>query len=237
MKIVEKIKRNKLAFGGGGLAVLGVLSWLAFGYFGIHTAFIDDVVDEEGPVFTVTPEGSGETAAPAADDAATDADADADEESDAAVGDDAATEADDAVADEASDPTADGSSDEAGQDGEEPEQNADAAGEVVTIFDGDFTSLSRYSVNGDALVLNNGTEQRFLRFENFESSNGPDLKVYLRAENGDFVNLGELSGNIGNQNYPIPIGTALNDYASVVIWCELFGVLFSPATLVLVEPS
>ena len=234
MKIVEKIKRNKLAFGGGGLAVVGVLSWLAFGYFGIHTAFIDDVVDEEGPVFTVTPEGSGETAAPAADDAATDADADADadEESDAAVGDDAATEADDAVADEASDPTADGSSDEAGQDGEEPEQNADAAGEVVTIFDGDFTSLSRYSVNGDALVLNNGTEQRFLRFENFESSNGPDLKVYLRAENGDFVNLGELSGNIGNQNYEIPVDVDLSVFNTVEIWCERFSVGFGQAELV-----
>ncbi len=224
MKIVEKIKRNKLAFSGGGIAVLGVLSWLAFGYFGIHTAFIDDVVDEDGPVFTLTPEGSGETAAPAAEDDM--ADEDMAEDEDMADEDMAEDEAADATA-------ADGTTDDAAaEDAAAAEATEEpAAGEVVTIFDGDFTSLSRYSVSGDALVLNNGTEQRFLRFENFDSSNGPDLKVYLRAENGDFVSLGDLSGNIGNQNYEIPVGVDLEVFNTVEIWCERFSVGFGEALL------
>ena len=48
---------------------------------------------------------------------------------------------------------------------------------------------------------------------------------------GGFLKLGKLKGNVGNQNYEIPAGTELNDYRSVVIWCELFDVLFSPAPL------
>ncbi|MEM9467464.1 MAG: DM13 domain-containing protein [Actinomycetota bacterium] len=222
MKIVEKIKNNKLAFGGGGLAVLGILSWVAFGYFGIHTAFIDDVVDEDGPVFTVTPEGDGETAAGTAD-------------ADASAATDTEDPAESAT-DGAEEPAADAASETAEVEApaEEPaatESAEPAAGEVVTIFDGDFTSLSRYSVSGDALVLNNGTEQRFLRFENFDSSNGPDLKVYLRAENGDFVSLGNLSGNIGNQNYEIPVGVDLEVFNTVEIWCERFSVGFGEALL------
>ncbi|MCP4333110.1 MAG: DM13 domain-containing protein, partial [Gammaproteobacteria bacterium] len=43
--------------------------------------------------------------------------------------------------------------------------------------------------------------------------------------------LGKLKGNIGNQNYAVPPGTNIAEYQSVVIWCELFGVLFSPAAL------
>ena len=47
---------------------------------------------------------------------------------------------------------------------------------------------------------------------------------------GGFVRLGKLKGNIGNQNYEIPQGVDVTEYGSVVIWCELFGVLFSPAS-------
>lgn len=216
MQIVQKIKNHKLAFGGGAIAALALLSWLAFGYFGIHTAFIDDVVDEDGPVFTVVPDGVDETAA-AAQDTTTDADEMADEEAD----DEMAEEemADEEMAD-----------DEMAED-EATDEEASTPGEIVTIYDGDFTSLSRYTVTGDAFVLNNGTEQRFLRFENFDSSNGPDLKVYLRAENGDFVNLGTLSGNIGNQNYEIPVDVDLDVFSTVEIWCERFSVGFGEAFL------
>jgi hypothetical protein len=208
MKITQTVKNHKLAFGGGAVALIGLLSWVAFGFFGIHTAFIDDVVDEDGPVFTVSPEGSGETAAPAAE----------------AETDDAAAVDADAVPDETS-------TDETSTDETEPEATEPAADEIVTLFDGSFSGLSRYDVTGDALVLNNGTEQRFLRFENFESNNGPDLKVYLRADNGDFVSLGNLSGNIGNQNYEIPADVDLAVFSTVEIWCERFSVGFGEAEL------
>ena len=81
-----------------------------------------------------------------------------------------------------------------------------------------------------------------VRFEDFRTTNGPALVVYLARHasptsaadvlDGGFVNLGKLKGNVGNQNYVIPAGTAIDDYNSVVIWCELFDVLFSPAPLV-----
>ncbi len=45
------------------------------------------------------------------------------------------------------------------------------------------------------------------------------------------MNLGKLKGNVGNQNYTIPAGTDVSGFGSVVIWCQLFGVLFSPAAL------
>ena len=98
----------------------------------------------------------------------------------------------------------------------------------MTLSSGTFSSLPGYTTSGDALVLNNGTEQRFLRFENFATDNGPDLKVYLRAANGDFVSLGDLSGNIGDQNYEIPVGVDLSVFSSVEIWCCLLYTSPSP---------
>ena len=108
---------------------------------------------------------------------------------------------------------------------------ASSAPEIVTLAQGSFAGIANYEVSGDALVLNDGSEQRFLRFENFDSSNGPDLKVYLRAANGDFVSLGELKGNIGDQNYEIPTDVDLAVFDTVEIWCERFSVGFGAATL------
>jgi hypothetical protein len=103
--------------------------------------------------------------------------------------------------------------------------------EIVTVVSGNFGGTSRYDVEGDALVLNDGTEQRFLRLENFVSDNGPDLKVYLRAADDSYVDLGDLKGNIGDQNYEIPVDVNLSQFDTVQIWCERFGVLFGDAVL------
>jgi hypothetical protein len=80
-----------------------------------------------------------------------------------------------------------------------------------------------------------------LRFTDFEVTNGPDLKVWLvKAEKiansadvtaSEWLSLGPLKGNKGDQNYVIPEDVDAGDYASVVIWCEQFGVLFSAAHL------
>ncbi|MEM8924438.1 MAG: DM13 domain-containing protein [Actinomycetota bacterium] len=124
--------------------------------------------------------------------------------------------------------------DEAAENQSEVDESTDdmpMENEVVTLASGSFTSLSRYTVTGDALVLNDGSEQRFLRLEGFESTNGPDLNVYLFAENGDFVDLGDLRGNIGDQNYEIPTDVDLSVFNKVSIWCVRFGVGFGEATL------
>jgi hypothetical protein len=46
-----------------------------------------------------------------------------------------------------------------------------------------------------------------------------------------YVDLGRLKAFKGSQNYPVPAGVNLPGYGSVVIWCEQFGVLISPAAL------
>jgi hypothetical protein len=46
-----------------------------------------------------------------------------------------------------------------------------------------------------------------------------------------FVDLGRLRAFKGSQVYSIPAGVDLKSYGSVVIWCEHFGVLISPARL------
>ena len=85
-------------------------------------------------------------------------------------------------------------------------------------------------------MLNDGTDQRFLRFENFSTDNGPDLRVYLTVSdaNGDsgafdddFVDLGVLKGNIGDQNYEIPTDVDLSVYDTVVVWCVRFSTPFT----------
>jgi hypothetical protein len=80
-----------------------------------------------------------------------------------------------------------------------------------------------------------------LRFTEFETTNGPDLEVWLVKASGlkvsgdvtasQWLSLGPLKGNIGDQNYIIPADAKLDDYKSVVIWCEQFSVLFSAADL------
>ncbi len=195
------LTQNKPLLGGIAVVIAGFLAWLAFGFFGIQAAFIDDEVSEGGPVFAAT---AAEQDSVAETDEFQDAMAEAEENR---------TESDEPAEDAMPD--------------SEP-------AEIVTLYAGDFSGESRYTITGDALVLNDGTDQRFLRFENFDSSNGPDLKVYLRADNGDFFSLGDLKGNIGDQNYEIPVEVDLDVFSTVEIWCERFGVGFGGAPLVAV---
>lgn len=90
-----------------------------------------------------------------------------------------------------------------------------------------------HDAQGDVLIIESDDGSRFLRFENFKASNGPDLFVYLATDETaeDFVSLGDLKGNIGNQNYMIPPGADLSNYDVVLIWCKQFSVLFGSAKL------
>lgn len=73
-----------------------------------------------------------------------------------------------------------------------------------------------------------------IRLEDFEVTNGPDLYVYLveeGQETKDGVSLGELKGNMGNQNYEIPKGESVSAGMEIVIWCKQFNVEFGSAEL------
>jgi hypothetical protein len=90
-----------------------------------------------------------------------------------------------------------------------------------------------HKAEGIAKVIDLTDGRTFLRLENLKTTNGPDLYVYLSTgkDASDIVNLGRLKGNIGNQNYEIPIGTDLSKYNTVLIWCKAFSTLFGSAQL------
>lgn len=115
-----------------------------------------------------------------------------------------------------------------------------APSDPVGLASGSFVSRNRYTVIGTATIYELGDGQRLLRLEDFESTNGPDLFVHLTvagasdddaALDADFVDLGVLSGNIGNQNYVIPADVDLDRYTAVVIWCRRFTTSFGVADL------
>ena len=91
---------------------------------------------------------------------------------------------------------------------------------------------SAHSVSGSVSVVENGG-QKSLRFENLDTTNGPDLYIYLATDTSasDYVDLGKIKATKGNVNYNIPSGTDLNKYGKVLIWCKQFHVLFSYAEL------
>ena len=90
-----------------------------------------------------------------------------------------------------------------------------------------------HNAEGESKVIPLDDGERVLRLENFKSTNGPDLYVYLATDKKavDFVDLGRLKANIGNQNYDIPSGVDLEKYNNVLIWCKSFSVLFGSAEL------
>ncbi len=144
-----------------------------------------------------------------------------------------------ASADDAEAPSADASSSAQ----EVPEEPAEPA-EPVVLAKGDFIS-HEHSTSGKVKILELADGTRVLRIEGLETSDGPDLKVWLTDQpvidgvdgwgvfdDGEYVNLGDLKGNIGDQNYKIPADVDLADLSSVSIWCARFAVSFGAAELV-----
>jgi hypothetical protein len=104
---------------------------------------------------------------------------------------------------------------------------------------GSFESLAHHAA-GAAKLIRSQDGSTLLRFENFEVENGPDLRVYLSEAPADgdedrlveqFIDLGGLKGNIGNQNYALPGDVDPSRYQSAVVWCRRFSVGFAVAPL------
>ena len=117
-----------------------------------------------------------------------------------------------------------------------PEQQTSQTGnETSTLLTGSFVGVGDgiHDAQGIAKVIPIEGRGKVLRLEDLVVTNGPDLYVYLSTDKSasDFVNLGRLKANIGNQNYQIPEGTDLTKYDTVLIWCKAFSVLFGSAEL------
>lgn len=106
---------------------------------------------------------------------------------------------------------------------------------VSTAYAGTFVGVNDgiHNAEGQAKVIRLSDGSNFLRLEDFRSTNGPDLYVYLSTDKSasDIVNLGRLKGNVGDQNYEIPGGIDLSKYDTALIWCRAFSVLFGSAEL------
>jgi hypothetical protein len=120
---------------------------------------------------------------------------------------------------------------------------APAAGTVAepeALRAGAFHGVA-HATEGTATLYRLAEGQVTLRLTDFETSDGPDLRLYLVAapdvnddatvESAGFIDLGALKGNIGDQNYALPADVDLDRYRTVTIWCRRFSVNFGSAPL------
>lgn len=119
---------------------------------------------------------------------------------------------------------------------------AETLTEADVVARGDFRDADRaHKGQGSAALVRLPDGRHEVQFTGFQVTNGPDLEVWLSAhpdpessadvKENVWLSLGQLKGNVGDQAYAVPEGTDLAGFNSVVIWCEQFGVLFSPAAL------
>src|SRR5262249_37531119 len=114
------------------------------------------------------------------------------------------------------------------------------ASEPAAVSRGRFHD-GAHKTSGMAAIYQLADGRRLLRLTGFETSNGPDVQVYLVAANdamdnatvtnAGFLHLGALKGNTGDQNYDVPADADLHKYRAVTIWCRRFSVNFGTAPL------
>ncbi|MFI8204972.1 DM13 domain-containing protein [Streptomyces sp. NPDC085937] len=113
----------------------------------------------------------------------------------------------------------------------------------VTLASGELIS-HEHATTGTVSLVRLADGSRVVRLEGLDTSNGPDLRVWLtdapvkegRAgwhvfDDGRHVDLGALKGNKGSQNYALPEDVDLSAWTSVSIWCDRFDVSFGAAEL------
>jgi len=105
----------------------------------------------------------------------------------------------------------------------------------VALAGGEFTGADDFHQgSGSATIYGLEDGSHVVRFEDFVVTNGPDLHVFLVPPDGtmdDYIDLGSLKGNVGNQNYEIPTDLDVSTIDRVIIYCVPFSVLFASASL------
>jgi hypothetical protein len=116
------------------------------------------------------------------------------------------------------------------------------SGEAEPLYTGKLESRE-HPTSGRATIYKDGSGKQYLRLTDFATSNGPDVHVVLvKAEepamsniivpgNLQFVELGSLKGNLGDQNYDVPASADLERYQAVAIYCERFHAIFGVTKL------
>lgn len=119
---------------------------------------------------------------------------------------------------------------------------AAVSGEAEPLYTGKLESRE-HPTSGRATIYKDGNGKTYLRLTDFTTSNGPDVHVVLvKPEepamskilvpgNLEYVELGSLKGNEGDQNYDVPAGADLEKYQAVAIYCERFHAIFGETRL------
>ena len=119
---------------------------------------------------------------------------------------------------------------------------AQTAGELTPLLTGRFVG-EVHKTSGRASVYRQPNDSRVLRLSDFSTSNGPAVHVLLidgtsTDPSKDFalaavrnVDLGDLKGNQGDQDYAIPKDVDLKTFGTVAIYCERFHANFGTAKL------
>ena len=110
-------------------------------------------------------------------------------------------------------------------------ENEESAESVNIISQGEFIA-SAHDVKGKALIVEENGE-KILRFEDFETINGPDLRIYLSNDLNidNSIDLGPIKATKGNVNYELDSEIDIKKYDKVLVWCRAFRVLFSYSDL------
>ena len=99
-------------------------------------------------------------------------------------------------------------------------------------YTGTFSGVGGQNVSGMAKIY--FTDNKYmLKLENFSTSNGPDLKVYLSIASSPsgFISLGDLKSTNGNQVYEISGTPDFTKHKFVLIHCERYNHLYGSAEL------
>jgi hypothetical protein len=115
----------------------------------------------------------------------------------------------------------------------------------IVLSESSFIS-HEHATSGVVKILQLENGERILRIENLDTSDGPQLEIWLTDapviegtdgwkvfDDGKYVSLGSLKGNLGDQNYEIPESLNLEEFTSMSIWCVRFSVSFGAAELLL----
>lgn len=104
----------------------------------------------------------------------------------------------------------------------------------VTLASGSFSGEDGHDGMGTATVIKGADGERTLTFTDFDVDPGAAVEVWLTTganETDDRIELGDLKGNIGNQQYEVPDDADLNSYGTVVLYCTPFTVRIAVADL------
>ncbi|MEU3172307.1 MULTISPECIES: DM13 domain-containing protein [unclassified Streptomyces] len=113
----------------------------------------------------------------------------------------------------------------------------------TTLASGELIS-HEHATSGTVKLVQLADGSHVVRLEQLDTSNGPDLRVWLTDapvkegtagwhvfDDGEYVSLGKLKGNKGSHNYALPEGVDPARFSSVSIWCDRFDVSFGAAEL------